>query len=82
MGRTGDCCDNALAESINGLYQVEWITCRTPWKTKPSMELETLQQASGFNHHRLFEPIGPLPPAKAEATDDRQPANQATAAAA
>jgi len=66
-GSRGDSYDNALAETINGLYKAELIHRRVPWKTRESVELETLQWVHWFNHHRLLEPIGYIPPAEAEA---------------
>ena len=58
---------NALAETINGLYKAEIIHRRGPWKTREAVELATLEWVSWFNHHRLLEPIGYIPPAEAEA---------------
>ena len=81
VGSRGDSYDNALAETINGLYKVELIHRRVPWKTKESVELATLEWVSWFNHHRLLEPIGYIPPAEAEANYYRQLANQDAIAA-
>ena len=67
VGRRGDSYDNALAESINGLYKAELIHRRGPWKSRESLELATLQWVYWFNHIRLLEPIGYIPPAEAEA---------------
>jgi putative transposase len=67
VGSRGDSYDNALAETINGLYKAELIHRRAPWKTKESVELATLQWVHWFNHRRLLEPIGYIPPAEAEA---------------
>ena len=67
VGSRGDSYDNALAETINGLYKSELIHRRAPWKTKESVELATLEWVSWFNHHRLLESIGYIPPAEAEA---------------
>ncbi|MGH8031320.1 MAG: IS3 family transposase [Luteimonas sp.] len=67
VGSTGDSYDNALAETINGLYKAEIIHRCGPWKTRESVELATLEWVSWFNHHRLLEPIGYIPPAEAEA---------------
>ena len=64
VGSKGDSYDNALAETINGLYKTELIHRRAPWKTKESLELATLEWVSWFNHHRLLEPIGYIPPPK------------------
>ena len=76
VGSKGDSYDNALAETINGLYKAEMIHRRAPWKTKESVELATLEWVSWFNHHRLLEPIGYIPPAEAEANYYRQLADQ------
>ena len=78
VGSTGDSYDNALAETINGLFKAEIIHRRGPWKTREAVELATLEWVSWFNHHRLLEPIGYIPPAEAEANYWRQQA-QATA---
>jgi putative transposase len=67
VGSRGDSYDNALAETINGLYKAELIHRRAPWKTKESLELATLQWVHWFNHQRLLESIGYIPPAEAEA---------------
>ena len=56
VGSKGDSYDNALAETINGLYKAELIHRRAPWKTKESVELATLEWVSWFNHHRLLDP--------------------------
>jgi transposase InsO family protein len=76
VGSTGDSYDNALAETINGLYKAEIIHRRGPWKTRESVELATLEWVSWFNHHRLLEPIGYIPPAEAEANYWRQQAQE------
>jgi transposase InsO family protein len=67
VGSRGDSYDNALAETINGLYKAELIHKRGPWKTREAVEFATLEWVSWFNHHRLLEPIGYIPPAEAEA---------------
>ncbi|MEQ1813584.1 MAG: IS3 family transposase, partial [Candidatus Nitrotoga sp.] len=72
VGSKGDSYDNALAETINGLYKAELIHKRAPWKTKEAVELATLEWVSWFNHQRLLEPIGYIPPAEAEAQYYRQ----------
>ena len=74
VGSTGDSYDNALAETINGLYKAEIIHRRGPWKTREAVELATLEWVSWFNNHRLLEPIGYIPPAEAEANYWRQQA--------
>ena len=77
VGSKGDSYDNALAETINGLYKAELIHRRAPWKTREAVELATLEWVSWFNHHRLLAPIGYIPPAEAEANYYRQLAEQA-----
>ncbi len=67
VGSKEDSYDNALAETINGLYKAELIHRRAPWKTKEAVELATLDWVSWFNHHRQTEPLGYIPPAEAEA---------------
>lgn len=76
VGSKGDSYDNALAETINGLYKAELIHRRAPWKTREAVELATLEWVSWFNHRRLLEPIGYIPPAEAEANYYRQLASQ------
>jgi len=67
IGSKVDSYDNALAETINGLYKAELIHRRTPWKTRESVELATLEWVSWFNQHRFLAPLGYIPPAEAEA---------------
>jgi len=67
VGSRGDSYDNALAETINGLCKTELIHRRGPWKTRESVEMATLKWVHWFNHQRLLEPIGYIPPAEAEA---------------
>jgi len=81
VGSRGDSYDNALAETINGLYKTELIHRRGPWKTKESLELATLEWVHWFNHQRLLEPIGYIPPAEAEANYYRHHASQPDIAA-
>jgi transposase InsO family protein len=66
VGSVGDSYDNALAETINGLYKAEVIH-RRRWPGLAAVELATLAWVNWFNHHRLLEPIGNIPPAEAEA---------------
>ena len=80
VGSKVDSYDNALAETINGLYKAELIHRRGPWKTREAVELATLEWVSWFNHHRLLAPIGYIPPAEAEAHYYRQFTEQAEAA--
>ncbi|AIO66330.1 integrase core domain protein [Burkholderia oklahomensis] len=77
VGSRGDSYDNALAETINGLYKTELIHRRAPWKTRESVELATLEWVAWYNHHRLMEPLGYIPPAEAEANYYRQLRNTA-----
>jgi transposase InsO family protein len=72
VGSKGDSYDNALAETINGLYKTELIHKRAPWKSREAVELATLEWVAWFNHNRLLEPIGYIPPAEAEANYYRQ----------
>ena len=67
VGSRGDCSDNALAETINGLDKAELIHRCARWKSKEAVELATLQWMAWFNHQRLLEPIGCIPPAEAKA---------------
>ena len=67
VGSVGDSYDNALAETINGLYKAEVIHRRGPWRTFEAVEFATLEWVDWFNNRRLLEPIGNIPPAEAEA---------------
>ncbi|PRZ45574.1 integrase-like protein [Tritonibacter scottomollicae] len=58
---------NALAETINGLFKAEVIHRRGPWRNFEAVEYATLEWVDWFNNHRLLEPIGNIPPAEAEA---------------
>jgi len=78
VGSRGDSYDNALAESVNGLYKAELIHRRAPWKTRAAVEMATLEWVSWFNHHRLLEPIGYIPPAEAEVNYYQQLAEKTT----
>ena len=82
VGSRGDSYDNALAETINGLYKTELIHRRGPWKTKAAVELATLEWVAWFNTQRLLGPIGYIPPAEAEANSYRQLAEPAVPALA
>jgi putative transposase len=81
VGSKGVSYDNALAETINGLYKAELIHHRGPWKTRESVELATLEWVSWFNHQRLMGALGYIPPAEAEANYYRQLNRQAAMAA-
>ncbi|RSU25869.1 IS3 family transposase [Sphingomonas koreensis] len=66
VGSVGDSYDNALAETINGLYKAGVIHRRGPWRNFEAVEYATLEWVDWFNHRRLLEPIGNIPPAEAE----------------
>jgi putative transposase len=63
----GDSFDNALAETINGLYKTEVIKPRGPWKSVDDVEITTAEWVDWFNHRRLYEYCGDIPPAELEA---------------
>ena len=67
VGSVGDSYDNALAETINGLYKAEVIHRKGPWKSMDAVEYATLIWVDWFNNRRLLGPIGHIPPAEAEA---------------
>ena len=67
VGRRGDSYDNALAESVIGLFKAEVIRRKGPWRTLEAVEFATLTWVDWFNHRRLLEPIGYVPPAEYEA---------------
>ena len=67
VGSVGDSYDNALAETINGLFKAEVIHRRGPWRSVEAVEYATLEWVDWFNNRRLLEPIGNIPPAEAEA---------------
>ena len=66
VGSVGDSYDNALAETIIGLYKTEVIHRRGPWRHLEAVEYATLEWVDWFNHRRLLEPIGNVPPAELE----------------
>ncbi len=72
VGSVGDSFDNALAETIIGLYKTELIRRRGPWKGIDEVEYATLEWVDWFNHRRLLEPIGHIPPAEFEAAFPRE----------
>jgi len=72
VGSIGDSYDNALAETINGLYKTEVIRHRGPWRTIEDVEFATLEWVDWFNNRRLLEPIGNIPPAEFEMAYYRQ----------
>ena len=67
VGSVGDSYDNALAETINGLYKAEVIWRQRSWPNASAVEMATLRWVDWFNNHRLFGPNGHIPPAEAEA---------------
>ena len=67
VGSVGDSYDNALAETINGLYKTELIKPRAPWRTVDQVEIATAEWVDWFNHRRLYEYCGDIPPAELEA---------------
>jgi len=81
VGSVGDSYDNALAETINGLYKTEVIHPNGPWRGVDEVEFATLEWVDWFNHRRLLEPLGSIPPAEFEAMYDRQEGKCATGAA-
>jgi putative transposase len=80
VGSVGDSYDNALAETINGLFKTEVIRRRGPWRSLEAVEFATLEWVDWFNNRRLLEPIGNIPPAEAEARYYAQLEEQAMAA--
>ena len=66
-GKSDTLYDNALAETVIGLFKTELIRRRGPWRSLEAVELATLEWVDWFNHRRLLEPIGNIPPAEAEA---------------
>jgi len=79
IGVTGSSYDNALAETINGLYKTELIKPRGPWRTLEQVEIATLEWVDWFNNRRIYEHCGDMPPAELETlyyqqNEARQPA--------
>jgi putative transposase len=72
VGSVGDSYDNAMAETINGLYKTEVIHRRGPWEGLDDVEYATLEWVDWFNHRRILGPIGDIPPAEYEANYYRQ----------
>ena len=71
-GTVGDAYDNALAESVIGLFKTELIKPHGPWRTPEQVELATLGYVDWFNRRRLFEACGDIPPAELETAHYRQ----------
>jgi putative transposase len=80
VGSKGDSYDNAMAETINGLYKTELIRKRGPWRTVDDVEYATLEWVDWFNNRRLLEPIGNIPPVELEMAYYRQLEESAMAA--
>jgi transposase InsO family protein len=80
VGSTGDSYDNAMAESIIGLYKTEVIHARGPWRSLDAVEYSTLEWVHWFNNRRLLGPIGHVPPAELEREYYRLNTGQALAA--
>jgi putative transposase len=75
VGAVGSSYDNALAETINGLYKTEVIKPRGPWRSADQVEFATAEWVDWFNHRRLYQRCGDIPPAETEtAYYSRQPA--------
>lgn len=79
VGTVGDAYDNALAESVNGLFKTELIKPRGPWRTAEQVEIATLEYVDWYNHRRLYEACGDIPPAELEAAYYSQNATLAEA---
>jgi len=80
VGTAGDAFDNALAESVIGLFKTELIKPRGPWRTAEQVEIATLEYVDWFNHRRLYEACGDVPPAELETAYYRQNSSLAEAA--
>lgn len=78
VGSRGDSYDNALAESVIGLFKTEVIHRRGPWRGFDAVEFATLEWVWWFNHQRLMEPLGYLPPAEFEEQFHRTTTTPAT----
>jgi putative transposase len=80
VGAVGSSFDNALAETINGLYKTELIKKQGPWRNVDHVEIATAEWVDWFNHRRLYEYCGDIPPAEMEAAHYAQTRAQHTAA--
>lgn len=80
VGSVGDSYDNALTETVNGLYKAEVIWRQGPWRSIDAVEYATLEWVDWYNNRWLLEPIGNIPPAEAEAAYYAALENQAIAA--
>jgi putative transposase len=72
VGSRGDSYDNALAESVNGLYKTELVRRQGPWRGLEDLEFATLKWVDWYNHRRLFSALGYVPPAEYEAINNRE----------
>jgi putative transposase len=72
VGKVGDSYDNALAESVIGLYKTELVARKGPWRTVEELEIATLEWVDWYNHRRLHSAIGHVPPAEFEAAYHRE----------
>ncbi len=79
IGTVGDSYDNAMAESVIGLYKTELVWRAGPWRTAEELELATLLYVEWFNTQRIHSEIGDRPPAEAEADHYRQNRESVTA---
>lgn len=77
IGATGNSYDNALAETINGLYKTELIKARGPCRTVDQVEVATLEWVDWFNHRRLYEYCGDMPPGRVRSVVLPSPPNSA-----
>ena len=80
VGSVGDSYDNALAETIIGLFKSEIIRRRGPWRNVEHVEFATLEWVDWFNNRRLLEPIGNIPPVEFEQMHSHQQETQAMVA--
>jgi putative transposase len=72
VGSKGDSYDNALAETVNGLYKTELIRAQGPWRTADQVELATAAWVAWWNEERLHSACGDIPPAEFEAAYDQR----------
>ena len=72
VGSRGDSYDNAMAESVNGLYKTELVRKQEPWRGLEDLEFATLKWVDWYNHRRIFSTIGYVPPAEYEASNNRE----------
>jgi transposase InsO family protein len=80
VGSVGDSYDDALAETVIAPFETEVIRPRGPWRSLEAVEFAPLERADWFDHRRLLEPIGNVPPAEAEAACSDAPETAGLAA--